>query len=80
MSHADDCEKFRDELNVEPAILIMSKLTEIQKAIEELGRKRSSFATGSMDLTLLRIENGPLKSGCVKSSEGKWLLLMASKC
>ena len=41
-----------------------------------------SFATGSMDLTLLRNENGQrsLKSGYVKSSREKWFLLMASKC
>jgi hypothetical protein len=44
-------------------------------------RKRRSFATGSMDLTLLRNENGPRspKSGYVKSTRKKWLLLMASK-
>jgi hypothetical protein len=57
----------------------MSRLTEIQKAIEELAlEERRNFATGSMDLTLLRNENGPwsLKSGYVKSSREKWLPLM----
>jgi hypothetical protein len=52
----------------------MSMLTEIQKAIEELApEERRSFANGSMDLTLLRDENGPrsLKSGYVKSSREK---------
>ena len=39
----------------------MSRLTEIQKAIEELAlEERRNFATGSMDLTLLRNENGPV--------------------
>ena len=58
-------------------------LLKFRKRLKSLPpRKRRSFATGSMDLTLLRNENGSrsLKSGAVKSSLEKWLLLMASKC
>jgi hypothetical protein len=61
----------------------MSRLTEIQKAIEELAfpRKKRSFANGSMDMTLLWNVNGPRspKSGYAKSNREKWLLLMARR-
>ena len=61
----------------------MSRLTEIQKAIQKLApEEKDELRDWLMDLTLLRNENGPrlLKSGYVKSSREKWFLLMASKC
>jgi hypothetical protein len=61
----------------------MSRLTEIQKAIEELAPEEKEELRDWLDGFDTATEREcprSLKSGYVKSSREKWLLLMASKC
>ena len=67
LRHCDDCEKLGER--VEPILLIMSRLTEIQKAIEELAPEEKEEL--SAQIQQVRVVMDRLTSG-LPAEEAEW--------